>query len=105
MKMKLELVPVPVKDIDRSMAFYTEKLGFALDVDVSPSPGVRVVQLTPPGSACSIVISTGLDELSEMTPGSIKGLHLVVNAISPRLGRSCSAAASQWAIYLRSAAA
>jgi hypothetical protein len=64
------------------MAFYTEKLGFALDVDVSPSPGVRVVQLTPPGSACSIVISTGLDELSEMTPGSIKGLHLVVNDIA-----------------------
>ena len=58
MEMKLELVPVPVRDIDRSMAFYTEKLGFALDVDVSPSPGVRVVQLTPPGSACSIVIST-----------------------------------------------
>src|SRR6185312_9977991 len=82
MEMKLELVPVPVRDIDRSMAFYTEKLGFALDVDVSPSPGVRVVQLTPPGSACSILISTGLDELADMTPGSIKGLHLVVNDIA-----------------------
>jgi len=79
MDMKLELVPVPVADVDRAKAFYTDKLGFVLDVDVRPADGVRVVQLTPPGSACSIVLSTGLDELSGMTPGTIKGLHLVVN--------------------------
>jgi len=77
--MKLELVPVPVTDIDRAKAFYTDRLGFVLDVDVQPAEGVRVVQLTPPGSACSIVLSTGLDELADMSPGSIKGLHLVVD--------------------------
>lgn len=82
MDMKLELVPVPVPDVDRSKAFYTETLGFALDVDVTPSDGVRVVQLTPPGSACSIVISTGLQEISDMTPGTVKGLHLVVDDIA-----------------------
>ena len=81
MDMKLELVPVPVTDIDRAKAFYTDRLGFVLDVDVQPADGVRVVQLTPPGSACSIVLSTGLDELADMSPGSIKGLHLVVNNI------------------------
>lgn len=58
MQMKLELVPVPVADVDRAKTFYTETLGFALDVDVTPADGVRVVQLTPPGSACSIVIGT-----------------------------------------------
>jgi len=79
--MKLELVPVPVTDIDRAKAFYTDRLGFVLDVDVQPADGVRVVQLTPPGSACSIVLSTGLEELADMSPGSIKGLHLVVNNI------------------------
>ena len=79
MDMKLELVPVPVTDIDRAKAFYTDRLGFVLDVDVQPADGVRVVQLTPPGSACSIVLSTGLDELADMSPGSIKGLHLVVD--------------------------
>ena len=78
MDLKLELVPVPVTDVDRSKAFYAEQLGFVLDVDVSPVPGMRVVQLTPPGSACSIVIGTGMGPLSEMTPGTIKGLHLVV---------------------------
>ena len=76
--MKLELVPVPVTDIDRAKTFYTDKLGFALDVDVQPAAGVRIVQLTPPGSACSIVLSTGLPEISDMAAGSIKGLHLVV---------------------------
>ena len=78
MHMKLELVPVPVTDVDRSKAFYTDKVGFSVDVDVQPADGVRVVQLTPPGSACSIVLSTGLPEISDMTPGSIKALHLVV---------------------------
>ncbi len=81
MQMKLELVPVPVTDIDRAKSFYTEKVGFALDVDVQPAPGVRVVQLTPPGSACSIVIGTGLNDISDMTAGTQKGLHLVVDSI------------------------
>ena len=53
--MKLELVPIPVTDVDRAKAFYAEQLGFVVDVDVRPADGVRVVQLTPPGSACSIV--------------------------------------------------
>ena len=81
MDMKLELVPVPVTDVDQAKAFYTDQLGFVLDVDVEPSEGMRVVQLTPPGSACSIVIGTGLDEISDMAPGTLRGLHLVVNNI------------------------
>ncbi|MDQ3029582.1 MAG: VOC family protein [Actinomycetota bacterium] len=81
MEMKLELVPVPVTDVDQAMAFYTDQLGFVLDVDVRPSEGMRVVQLTPPGSACSIVIGTGLNDISDMTAGTLKGLHLVVNSI------------------------
>lgn len=81
MDMKLELVPVPVTDVDKAKAFYTDLVGLVLDVDVQPADGVRVVQLTPPGSACSIVIGTGLPEISEMTPGTIKGLHLVVDNI------------------------
>lgn len=60
MKMLFELVPVPVSDVDRAKAFYTEKLGFAVDVDIAPTDGVRIVQLTPEGSACSILLSTGL---------------------------------------------
>ncbi len=79
--MKLELVPVPVSDVDRGKAFYVEKLGFVQDVDVEPAPGVRIVQLTPPGSACSIVLSTGLGGLADMTPGTIRGLHLVVDGL------------------------
>ena len=81
MDMKLELVPIPVSDIERAKAFYLDQLGFAQDVDVTPTEGVRVVQLTPPGSACSIVLSVGLPALSEMEPGTIKGLHLVVSDI------------------------
>jgi catechol 2,3-dioxygenase-like lactoylglutathione lyase family enzyme len=79
--MKLELVPVPVSDVDTSKAFYAEKLGFVQDVDVEPAPGVRIVQLTPPGSACSIVLSTGLTGMVDMAPGTIRGLHLVVDGI------------------------
>jgi catechol 2,3-dioxygenase-like lactoylglutathione lyase family enzyme len=82
MDMKLELVPIPVTDVDKAKAFYTDQLGFVLDVDVQPSEGVRIVQLTPPGSACSILISTGLSEISDMAPGTIKGLHLVVDDIA-----------------------
>lgn len=78
MEMKLELIPVPVSDVDRAKSFYVDKLGFAVDVDVTPVEGVRIVQLTPPGSACSIVLGRGLPEISDMPPGSIKSLHLVV---------------------------
>jgi predicted enzyme related to lactoylglutathione lyase len=81
MNMKLELVPVPVTDVDRAKAFYTDMVGFSVDVDVQPADGVRVVQLTPPGSACSIVLSIGLPEISDMAPGNIKALHLVVDDI------------------------
>jgi catechol 2,3-dioxygenase-like lactoylglutathione lyase family enzyme len=76
--MKLELVPVPVTDVDRAKAFY-EKAGFLLEVDTWPSEDMRVVQFTPPGSACSIVFGTGMGEITDMTPGSLKGLHLVVD--------------------------
>src|SRR5229473_3069663 len=78
MDMKLELVPVPVSDVDRAKVFYVEKVGFHADHDVQPGNGMRVVQLTPPGSACSIVIGTGMGEISDMQPGSVKALHLVV---------------------------
>jgi catechol 2,3-dioxygenase-like lactoylglutathione lyase family enzyme len=80
--MKLELVPVPVTDVDRAKAFYVEQVGFHEDLDVRPADGVRIVQLTPPGSACSIVIGTGMGEISAMQPGTIKGLHLVVADIN-----------------------
>ena len=75
MDMKLELVPVPVSDVDRAKAFYVEKIGFNPDHDHQVNPDLRFVQLTPPGSACSIAIGTGL---TEMAPGSIKGLQMVV---------------------------
>ena len=78
MDMKLELVPVPVSDVDRAKAFYTEKVGFRLEVDRQVDGVGRVVQLTPPGSACSIVI--GLD-IETMPPGSVRGLLLVVSDI------------------------
>ena len=81
MDFKLELVAVPVSDVDRAKAFYTDKAGFTADHDHAVSDDVRFVQLTPPGSACSIVLSTGLPQLADMTPGTIKGLHLVVNDI------------------------
>jgi catechol 2,3-dioxygenase-like lactoylglutathione lyase family enzyme len=75
---RLELVLIPVSDVDRAKAFYTEKAGFNLDVDTTPAPGFRVVQMTPPGSACSITVGTGL---SDATPGSVRGTHLVVTDI------------------------
>jgi catechol 2,3-dioxygenase-like lactoylglutathione lyase family enzyme len=80
MDFKLELVPVPVSDVDRAKAFYTEKVGFHADQDHKVSDSVRFVQLTPPGSACSIAIGTGLGP-EEMAPGSIKGLQMVVTDI------------------------
>lgn len=75
MDYKLEVVVVPVSDVDRAKEFYAEKVGFNVDVDTKPSPGMRVVQLTPPGSACSVTIGTGL---AAMEPGSLKGLQPVV---------------------------
>ena len=80
MQMKLELVPIPVSDVDRAKAFYADQLGFVVDVDVRPADGVRVVQLTPPGSGCSIGLGTGL-QAYEAPPGSVRGLHLVVDDI------------------------
>ena len=71
----LELVVVPVTDVDRAKAFYSEQLGFVVDVDDSPVEGFRVVQLTPPGSACSISIGTGL---SDAKPGFLQGLQMSV---------------------------
>ena len=79
-EMKLELVPVPVTDVDLAKAFY-EKAGFHLEVDTRPTDTMRVVQFTPPGSACSIVFGTGMGEITAMKPGSVKGLHLVVDDI------------------------
>jgi predicted enzyme related to lactoylglutathione lyase len=78
MDFKLELVAVPVSDVDRAKAFYTEKAGFNADHDHRVSDELRFVQLTPPGSACSIAIGTGI---MDTTPGSVKGLQLVVSDI------------------------
>ena len=75
MQMKLELVAVPVSDVDRAKAFYTEKIGFHADHDYQVRDDLRFVQLTPPGSACSIVIGVGI---TDMQPGSLKGLQMVV---------------------------
>ena len=75
MDWKLELVAVPVSDVDRAKAFYTEKAGFIADHDHRVSEGLRFVQLTPPGSACSIAIGEGLFNAH---PGSVQGLQLVV---------------------------
>jgi predicted enzyme related to lactoylglutathione lyase len=75
MDFRLELVQVPVSDVERAKAFYTEKAGFALDMDAEVGEGVRFVQLTPPGSPASIAIGAGL---SKMPPGSVDGLQLVV---------------------------
>jgi catechol 2,3-dioxygenase-like lactoylglutathione lyase family enzyme len=75
MDWKLELVILPVSDVDRAKAFYTEKAGFHADHDVRVSEGLRFVQLTPPGSACSIAIGEGL---TQAEPGSVKGLQVVV---------------------------
>jgi catechol 2,3-dioxygenase-like lactoylglutathione lyase family enzyme len=80
-EMRLELVPIGVSDVDRAKAWYVDKAGFQLNVDVQPMEGMRVIQLTPPGSACSIVFGTGMQGISGMQPGSVKGLHLVVTNI------------------------
>jgi catechol 2,3-dioxygenase-like lactoylglutathione lyase family enzyme len=76
--LKLELVLIPVSDVDRAKAFYVEKLGFNLDVDHKASEEFRVVQMTPPGSACSITMGIGI---TDAAPGSVRGTHLVVTDI------------------------
>ncbi|HYL52412.1 MAG TPA: VOC family protein [Acidimicrobiia bacterium] len=78
MDLKLELVAVPVSDVDRSKAFYTQAVGFACDVDARVSDDLRFVQLTPPGSACSIAIGEGI---TGATPGSVEGLQMVVTDV------------------------
>jgi predicted enzyme related to lactoylglutathione lyase len=75
MDWKLELVAIPVSDVDRAKAFYTEQAGFAADHDHTISDEVRFVQLTPPGSACSIAIGTGV---TDAPPGSVQGMQMVV---------------------------
>jgi predicted enzyme related to lactoylglutathione lyase len=79
MDFKLELVAIPVSDVDRAKAFYTEKAGFNADHDHTVSDEVRFVQLTPPGSACSIALGTGVVDAE---PGSVKGMQLVVSDIN-----------------------
>ena len=76
MNWTLEVIVVPVSDIDRAKAFYADRLGFAVDHDTRIGEGRRVVQLTPPGSGCSVVIGEGV--VPVMPPGSLKGLQLVV---------------------------
>ncbi len=80
MQMKLELIPLPVSDVDRALAFYADQVGFTKDHDVQPAEGIRVVQLTPEGSGCSIGFGTGLD-VYKGEPGSVRGVHLVVEDI------------------------
>lgn len=75
MDIRLEVVVVPVTDVDRAKAFYADQLGFNVDVDDAMSEEMRIVQLTPPGSGCSVTIGKGL---AEMAPGSLKGLQLCV---------------------------
>lgn len=78
MDMRLELVPLPTADVDRCKEFYVERVGFHLDHDVQPGNGMRVVQLTPPGSACSIVIGVGM---GDPDAPRVQNLHLVVDDI------------------------
>ena len=78
MDFKLEVVIVPVSDVDRAKQFYVEQAGFSLDVDHHPSDRFRVVQTTPPGSSCSVTFGVGL---SDAAPGSYRGTHLVVTDI------------------------
>ncbi len=79
MDFRLELVAVPVSDVDRAKAFYAEQVGFVVDHDHRVSPELRFVQLTPPGSSCSIAIGEGL---LQAEPGSVQGLQLVVDDVA-----------------------
>ena len=76
MDWKIELVAIPVTDVDRAISFYVDKIGFVLDHDHRVDGGIRFVQLTPPGSACSVVLGTGI---TEMAPGSQKGVQIVIS--------------------------
>lgn len=87
MDWKLELVVVPVSNVDRARDFYADRVGFTVDVDHSAGESFRVVQLTPPGSACSISIGTGI---TDAAPGSVRGLHLVVTDIEAAAGHLSS---------------
>ncbi len=78
MDWKLEVVPIPVSDVDRAKRFYGEQVGFLVDLDTRLGDGIRLVQLTPPGSGCSIHLSTGI---LNMPPGILEGLQLVVSDI------------------------
>jgi catechol 2,3-dioxygenase-like lactoylglutathione lyase family enzyme len=78
MELRIELLLVPVSDVDRAKAFYTEKAGFNLDVDHRAGDDFRVVQMTPPGSACSIAVGQGI---TDAAPGSSRGIHLIVSDI------------------------
>jgi predicted enzyme related to lactoylglutathione lyase len=78
MDWKLELVAVPVSDVDRAKSFYADQLGWGADVDATPTEDIRFVQVTPPGSACSISIGKGI---TDAAPGSLRGLQLVVSDI------------------------
>jgi catechol 2,3-dioxygenase-like lactoylglutathione lyase family enzyme len=78
MDMRLELVPLPTTDVDRSKAFYVDRVGFGLDHDVEPGNGMRVVQMTPPGSACSVVVGVGINDPDGPR---VLNLHLVVDDI------------------------
>ena len=80
MNWTLEVIVVPVSDLDRAKAFYADKLGFNLDHDTRIDDETRIIQLTPPGSGCSVVIGTGV--VPDMPPGSMKGLQLVVSDIN-----------------------
>jgi catechol 2,3-dioxygenase-like lactoylglutathione lyase family enzyme len=78
MDMKIELILLPVSDVDRAKSFYVDRVGFHADFDASPYEGLRFVQLTPPGSACSIAIGKGI---TDKTPGSVGGLLMVVEDV------------------------
>jgi catechol 2,3-dioxygenase-like lactoylglutathione lyase family enzyme len=83
MDWKLEVVIAPVADVERAREFYADKLGFTVDTDFAPNDDFRVIQVTPPGSACSIIFGTGLG--GGVAPGSLKGAHLVVEDVEQAL--------------------
>ncbi|MFJ6748466.1 MULTISPECIES: VOC family protein [unclassified Streptomyces] len=85
MDFTIEIVPVPVVDVDRAKEFYADRCGFPVDLDTEVAPGIRIVQLTPPGSRCSIALSQGLPPApgqSEMKPGSLRGIQICVTDIA-----------------------
>ena len=93
--MRLELVPIPVSDVDRAKAFH-EQVGFGNLHDTQVTETMRVVQLTPPGSSCAIVSGTGMGQITDMAPGSVKGLHLVVEDVTAT--RGALIARNMWAL-------